>query len=111
MTGDDWDPFGTIRSALWIGGGQWAGKSTVARLLAQRYGLTAYHYDYQDARGHNDRRIAARVRRGEPADGPSANRAWLAGPPEQLAAETLASFEERLAGPSMTCGLSPPGGR
>lgn len=27
------DPFGTIANALWIGGGQWAGKSTVARLL------------------------------------------------------------------------------
>jgi hypothetical protein len=95
MTAADWDPFGTIRNALWIGGGQWAGKSTVARLLAQRYGLTAYHYDYQDARGHNDRRIAARVRRGEPPDGPSADQAWLAGSPEQLATDTLASFEER----------------
>jgi len=21
-----WDPFGTLRRALWIGGGQWAGK-------------------------------------------------------------------------------------
>jgi uncharacterized protein (DUF58 family) len=31
MTVADWDPFGTIRNALWIGGGQWAGKSTVAR--------------------------------------------------------------------------------
>ena len=97
MTGADWDPFGTIRNALWIGGGQWAGKSTVARLLARRYGLTAYHYDYQDARGHNDLRIAARVRRGEPAEGPSADQAWLAGSPEQLAAATLASFEERFS--------------
>jgi hypothetical protein len=25
-----WDPFGTIGNALWIGGAQWAGKSTVA---------------------------------------------------------------------------------
>jgi hypothetical protein len=38
-------PFGTLRGALWIGEGQWAGKSTVARILALRYGLTAYHYD------------------------------------------------------------------
>jgi adenylylsulfate kinase-like enzyme len=53
-----WDPFGTLHNALWIGGGQWAGKSTVARLLAQRHGITAYHYDYHDARGHNDRGIA-----------------------------------------------------
>jgi len=35
MTVTDGDPFGTIRNALWIGGGQWAGKSTVARLLAR----------------------------------------------------------------------------
>ncbi len=27
------DPFGTLGNALWIGGAQWAGKSTVARLL------------------------------------------------------------------------------
>jgi hypothetical protein len=93
----DWDPFGTIGNTLWIGGGQWAGKSTVARLLARRYGLTAYHYDYHDARGHNDRRIVARVRRGEPPDGPSPEQAWLGLTPEQMAAETLTSFEARFA--------------
>jgi adenylylsulfate kinase-like enzyme len=35
------DPFGTLATALWITGGQWAGKSTVARILADRFGLTA----------------------------------------------------------------------
>ncbi|HEX6684615.1 MAG TPA: hypothetical protein VF062_17555 [Candidatus Limnocylindrales bacterium] len=53
-----WDPFGTIGQALWIGGGQWAGKSTVSRVLAHRHRLTAYHFDYHDARAHNDRRAA-----------------------------------------------------
>jgi hypothetical protein len=57
-----WDPFGTLHRALWIGGGQWAGKSTVARLLAVRYGLTAYHYDYHDARAHSAKAEAARQR-------------------------------------------------
>jgi hypothetical protein len=28
----EWDPFGTLHVALWIGGAQWAGKSTVARI-------------------------------------------------------------------------------
>ncbi|WP_426511059.1 hypothetical protein ACPPVO_10720 [Dactylosporangium sp. McL0621] len=37
-----WDPSGAPRQALWIGGGQWAGKSTVARILAFRHGITAY---------------------------------------------------------------------
>lgn len=33
--GQVWDPFGT-RNTLWIGGGQWAGKPAIARILAQR---------------------------------------------------------------------------
>jgi hypothetical protein len=92
-----WDPFGTIANALWIGGGQWAGKSTVARLLGQRFGLTAYHYDAQDARGHDDRRIAGRLRQGqeEPLSGPSADEVWLGRTPEKMAAAALASFEPR----------------
>ncbi|MEV6873149.1 hypothetical protein [Amycolatopsis sp. NPDC051128] len=40
-----WDPFGTLHKALWIGGAPWTGKSTVARLLAERHGLTTYHHD------------------------------------------------------------------
>ncbi|MEU0792989.1 hypothetical protein ABZ342_23195 [Amycolatopsis sp. NPDC005961] len=39
------DPFGTLRKTLWIGGAPWTGKSTVARLLAARHGLAAYHHD------------------------------------------------------------------
>lgn len=39
------DPFGTLRKALWIGGAPWTGKSTVARLLSARHGLTTYHHD------------------------------------------------------------------
>jgi hypothetical protein len=27
------------KSALWIGGAQWAGKTTVARILSERHGL------------------------------------------------------------------------
>jgi hypothetical protein len=87
-----WDPFGTLGQVLWIGGGQWAGKSTVARILARRYGLTAYHLDYQDARGHYERRIAWRVRAGEPPFGPDPEQRWVTGTPEQMAADALASF-------------------
>ncbi|TYB50338.1 hypothetical protein FXF51_56630 [Nonomuraea sp. PA05] len=90
-----WDPFGTLRGALWIGGGQWAGKSTVARLLALRHGLTAYHYDYHDARGHDDRRVARRLRLGEPLDGPDPDTMWVRGTPADMAAETLAGFPVR----------------
>lgn len=83
-----WDPFGTIGNALWITGGQWAGKSTVARLLADRYAITAYHYDYHDSRAHNDRRTAQRIHLGQPPEGPAL---------EQMAADTLAGFSDRFA--------------
>jgi hypothetical protein len=90
-----WDPFGTLRRALWIGGGQWAGKSTVARLLAARHGITAYHCDYHDARGHDDRRLARRVRLGEPDAPPDPDTVWVHTTPQQMAADALAGFPIR----------------
>ncbi|MDW5323015.1 hypothetical protein [Plantactinospora sp. KLBMP9567] len=89
-----WDPFSTLRRALWIGGGQWAGKSTVAGILAERYGLTHYHYDYHDARGHNDRRVVRRIRRGEPAE-PDWEAVWVRTTPEEMARQVLVEFAER----------------
>ncbi|MFY1686905.1 hypothetical protein [Plantactinospora sp. WMMB782] len=89
-----WDPFRTLHQALWIGGAQWAGKSTVAEILAERYGLTHYHYDYHDARGHNDRRIVRRIRRGEPAE-PDLETVWVDTTPEEMARQALAGFAER----------------
>ncbi|MFF5922677.1 hypothetical protein ACFY8C_30765 [Streptomyces flavochromogenes] len=92
---DVWDPHGTLRRTLWIGGAQWSGKTTVAELIAGEYGLTVYHYDYHDARGHQDRRIARRVALGEPVGEPSPDRVWLDQGPEAMAAETLAGFPVR----------------
>jgi 2-phosphoglycerate kinase len=90
-----WDPSRTLKKVLWIGGAQWAGKSTVAYLLATRYGLTAYHYDYHDARAHDDRRLARRVRNGEPVETPFNEAYWQDTPPTEMAAITLAGFPIR----------------
>ncbi|MEV4001703.1 hypothetical protein [Actinomadura sp. NPDC049753] len=90
-----WDPYGTLRRVLWVGGGQWAGKSTVTRLLADRYGLTCYNYDYHDARGHNDRRIARRIKLGQPPADPDPDATWVNTTPQDMAAETLAGFPVR----------------
>jgi hypothetical protein len=90
-----WDPFGTLGRALWIGGGQWAGKSTVARLLAHRFGVTAYHLDFHDARAHEDRRVARALREGGPPPERDPDRTWVRTAPEQLAAQALAEFAVR----------------
>ena len=97
MSEQTWDPSETLRRTLWIGGAQWAGKSTVARILAHRHGLTAYHYDYHDARGHQDRRIARRVALGQSPENPSPDTVWVQTTPEAMAAQTLAGFSERFA--------------
>lgn len=88
-----WTPDGTIRNALWIGGGQWAGKTTVAGLLTGRYGLVHYHCDYHDARGYEDRRIAARTRRGEPPI--DRTHYWVGSTPREMADRALAGFAEQ----------------
>ncbi|AIG78251.1 Hypothetical protein AJAP_27020 [Amycolatopsis japonica] len=91
------DPFGTLKQALWICGGQWAGKSTVSRLLAHRHGITVYHYDFHDARAHQDRRIAHRVRNGSPVEDPDSETVWVETTPERMAADTIAGFPTRFA--------------
>lgn len=89
----EWTPDGTIDRALWIGGGQWAGKTTVGALLTGRHGLIHYHCDYHDARGHEDRRLAARARRGEPPVDWDAY--WTALSPAEMADRALADSTER----------------
>ncbi|MFF8268332.1 hypothetical protein ACF059_13160 [Streptomyces sp. NPDC016562] len=90
-----WDPHGSLRRTLWIGGAQWSGKTTVAEIVAMRHGLTVYHYDYHDARGHQDRRIARRVALGEPLGDPSPDHVWVEQSPEEMASEALAGFPIR----------------
>jgi len=45
-------------SVLWIGGAQWTGKTSVARILSERHRLQLYQYDYHDSRGHAARAAA-----------------------------------------------------
>lgn len=63
--------------------------------LAHPYGLTAYHYDYLDARGHTDRRLARRARAGLPYTEDFVPD-WVRRTPPELAGESLAAFAERL---------------
>jgi len=93
----NWDPVSTLRNALWITGGQWAGKSTVAGILAERYGLTHYHYDYHAAKGHEDRRIAAQVRNGATPAERDGEAMWIRHTPREMADAALGDFADRFA--------------
>ncbi|MBB4905575.1 hypothetical protein [Actinophytocola algeriensis] len=57
--------------------------------------MTAYHYDYQDGRAHNDRRVARRLALGEPPEEPHPDAVWVDPTPEEMAARTLADFPVR----------------
>ncbi|MFH8623301.1 hypothetical protein ACH4A8_15565 [Streptomyces vietnamensis] len=89
------DPHGSLQRMLWIGGAQWSGKTTVAEIIAEEHGLTVYHYDYHDARGHQDRRIARRIALGEPVGDPTPDHVWVEQSPREMASETLAGFPVR----------------
>ena len=87
---------------LWLGGAQWAGKTSVAQLLAVRHPLLFYAYDYHDARSH-----AARAR-AHPERFPHLNRflaalerdpdaIWVTPSPEEMAGTARQIFAERFA--------------
>lgn len=89
-----------FRRVLWLGGAQWAGKTTVANLLAARHPLIHYAYDYHDARSH-----AARAR-AEPKRYPrhsgwlaalerDPDDVWVRPTPAEMAASARATFTER----------------
>lgn len=76
-----------------IGGATDAGKTTVAALLAERYGVQVYHYDRTDLAHHrrlaeSDAEIAAFL-------AASMDERWLLPSPETLHERTLRSFALR----------------
>ncbi len=85
---------------LWIGGAQWAGKTTVARLLAARYPLVVYAYDYHDARSHSARARADADRFPEfnaflAALDSDPDSVWSRPSPVEMSERALAVFAER----------------
>ena len=93
-------PSRSCRPVLWIGGAQWAGKTTVARLLAMRWPLVSYSYDYHDVHAHSARA------RADPERYPHMHRflatldrdpddAWVRPTPQEMAATTRQIWVER----------------
>lgn len=89
-----------LKSALshvvWIGGPPDGGKTSIAALLARKYGLQVYHFD---------RHEPAHFARCDPVRHPALYAAhpermtpeqrWLGSSPEEMARETIASWTER----------------
>jgi hypothetical protein len=89
-----------LSRVLWIGGAQWAGKTTVAQLLAVRHPLLLYTYDYHDARSHADRSRANSERYPHrhaflATLDRNPDEVWVKPTPEEMAASARLSFIER----------------
>ncbi len=85
-----------LAHVLWIGGPPDCGKTSIADLLAERHGLQVYHFD---------RHEPAHFARADPERTPALYRAhpdrmttemrWLGSLPDEMAADTIASWGER----------------
>jgi hypothetical protein len=80
---------------VWIGGGTSAGKTSMARELARRYGLTSYHVD-QHEHDHARRRDARRHPAMDAWNARTLDETWVDLPVEQLVEATLAYSRERI---------------
>ncbi len=82
-----------LSHVLWIGGGTDAGKTTVARALAKRYGLQLYNYDHHDLAQHQ--RLAQTSAYHQNWLNASMEERWIIPEPEALVQRTLRSFQDR----------------
>jgi hypothetical protein len=80
---------------VWIGGGTSAGKTSIARALADLYGLTSYHVDEHE-REHARRRDPVRHPAMEAWNRRTLDETWLDLTVERLVEATLAYSRERI---------------
>jgi hypothetical protein len=94
MTGGD--ARADLRHVLWIGGPPDSGKTTIADMLAERYGLQVYHFDRHEpdhfARLRADRHPAMLAVSPEAMD---LERRWVSRPPDMMARQTIGAWRER----------------
>ncbi len=82
-----------LSQVLWIGGATDSGKTTVAKIIAERYGLQVYHYDRHDLPHHE--RLAQTNDEYRLWLSASLDERWVYPAPEHLLEELLRSFQDR----------------
>lgn len=93
---------GGFKAALshifWIGGATDAGKSSVAEVIAKRYGFQVYHYDHHES-DHVERLAPISVKHHETMtmnmDTATMDERWVLPTPIELVQKTLCSFQNR----------------
>jgi hypothetical protein len=87
-----------LSQILWLGGPPDGGKTSIAQILARKWGLQVYHFDRHEpahfARADPQRHPALYAAHPDRLD---AEARWLGSTPEEMARDTLASWTERAA--------------
>lgn len=89
----NFSPHFALSHVRWIGGGTDAGKTTVARLLAERQGLQLYHYDQHDL--SQTQKLAEMMPRYQAALTRSAEERWMGFTPQELMQRSLHHMMDR----------------
>lgn len=85
-----------LERVLWIGGAPDSGKTSIARLLAQRHDVDVYHFDRHEMNHFSRADLAATpdLWAAHP-DRMTTEERWLGSSPEEMARSTIASWSER----------------
>jgi shikimate kinase len=82
-----------LSSVLWIGGATDSGKTTISRILGQRYGFPVYHYDKHDL--PQIKQLALSNPEYRAFLEASLDRNWVEPEPEDLVRRALTAFRDR----------------
>lgn len=88
----------SLPHVLWIGGPPDAGKTTVANMLAEKYGLGVYHFDrHEPARDARMRLEPTRYPNAATWDAMALDELWVTNSPEAMARLVIGCWSERIS--------------
>jgi hypothetical protein len=90
---DDDDLKRALRYVMWVGGSVCAGKTSAARVMAERYALQVYHFDHQEP-FHIYRSIPERQPHLIAFMAMTMDQRWVLRSPDEMARQTIAAWSE-----------------